>query len=134
MISSSVSIQIFHRASYVPGAESENFTDPILPGQNHVLEFGEDAMYFKEDQGLTNFRNYENQKVDFHDRVNIILGENAQGKTNLLEALYIMSLGKSFRTAKGQRNDTLWQSDGQSKNSVREGRRGSDYRNRSDQK
>ena len=56
-------------------------------------------MYFKEIT-LTNFRNYENQKVDFHDRVNIILGENAQGKTNLLEALYIMSLGKSFRTAK----------------------------------
>ena len=56
-------------------------------------------MYFKE-ISLTNFRNYENQKVDFHDRVNIILGENAQGKTNLLEALYIMSLGKSFRTAK----------------------------------
>ena len=56
-------------------------------------------MYFKE-ISLTNFRNYENQKVDFHDRVNIILGENAQGKTNLLEALYIMSLGKSFRTVK----------------------------------
>lgn len=56
-------------------------------------------MYFKE-IGLTNFRNYENQKIDFHDKVNIIIGENAQGKTNLLEALYIMSLGKSFRTSK----------------------------------
>lgn len=56
-------------------------------------------MYFKEIE-LTNFRNYENQKIDFHDKVNIITGKNAQGKTNLLEALYIMSLGKSFRTAK----------------------------------
>ncbi len=56
-------------------------------------------MYFKE-VDLTNFRNYENQKIDFHDKVNIIIGENAQGKTNLLEALYIMSLGKSFRTSR----------------------------------
>ena len=51
-------------------------------------------MYFKEID-LTNFRNYENQRIDFHHKVNIIIGENAQGKTNLLEALYIMSLGKS---------------------------------------
>jgi len=56
-------------------------------------------MYFKE-VDLTNFRNYESQKIDFHDKVNIIIGKNAQGKTNLLEALYIMSLGKSFRTSK----------------------------------
>ena len=56
-------------------------------------------MYFKEID-LTNFRNYENQRIDFHHKVNIIIGENAQGKTNLLEALYIMSLGKSFRTSK----------------------------------
>ena len=56
-------------------------------------------MYFKEIE-LTDFRNYRNQKISFHRNVNIILGENAQGKTNLLEALYIMSLGKSFRTSK----------------------------------
>ncbi len=56
-------------------------------------------MYFKEVE-LINFRNYENQRIDFHKKVNIILGENAQGKTNLLEALYIMSLGKSFRTSR----------------------------------
>ena len=54
-------------------------------------------MYFKELE-LVNFRNYENLKIGFHEKVNIFLGENAQGKTNLLEALYIMSLGKSFRT------------------------------------
>ncbi len=56
-------------------------------------------MYFKEIE-LTNFRNYESQKINFHNKINIIIGENAQGKTNLIEALYIMSLGKSFRTSK----------------------------------
>lgn len=56
-------------------------------------------MYFKEIK-LKNFRNYINEKIELHPKVNIITGENAQGKTNLLEALYIMSLGKSFRTSK----------------------------------
>lgn len=57
------------------------------------------VMYFKELE-LVNFRNYEKLKIRFHEKVNILLGENAQGKTNLLEALYIMSLGKSFRTSR----------------------------------
>lgn len=56
-------------------------------------------MYLKEIQ-LKNFRNYREQSVSFHEKVNIIAGKNAQGKTNLLESLYIMSLGKSFRTGK----------------------------------
>ncbi len=56
-------------------------------------------MYFKEAR-LQNFRNYTEEKVEFHPKVNIITGNNAQGKTNLLEALYMMSLGKSFRTLK----------------------------------
>lgn len=56
-------------------------------------------MYLKEMQ-LKNFRNYETECVAFHPKVNIITGNNAQGKTNLLEAIYIMSLGKSFRTNK----------------------------------
>lgn len=49
---------------------------------------------------LENFRNYEKEFVEFHPKVNIITGNNAQGKTNLIEGLYIMSLGKSFRTNK----------------------------------
>lgn len=49
---------------------------------------------------LKNFRNYEEQEILFDKKVNIITGKNAQGKTNLLESLYIMSLGKSFRTNK----------------------------------
>lgn len=56
-------------------------------------------MYLKRIE-LKNFRNYEKEIVEFHRSVNIITGKNAQGKTNLLESLYIMSLGKSFRTNK----------------------------------
>lgn len=56
-------------------------------------------MYLTEIE-LEHFRNYDHQKVCFHDKVNIITGNNAQGKTNLLESLYIMSLGKSFRTGR----------------------------------
>ena len=48
---------------------------------------------------LRDFRNYEILHLQFHNRVNIFLGENAQGKTNILEALYLSSLGKSFRTS-----------------------------------
>lgn len=47
---------------------------------------------------LRNFRNYEEAEVSFSPQINFIQGENAQGKTNLLEALYLLSTGKSFRT------------------------------------
>ena len=47
---------------------------------------------------LKNFRNYDNLELDFNSKVNFILGQNAQGKTNLLESIYITSIGKSFRT------------------------------------
>lgn len=50
-----------------------------------------------EDIRLINFRNYNNIKLDFNNNVNIIVGMNAQGKTNLLEAIYISSTGRSFR-------------------------------------
>jgi DNA replication and repair protein RecF len=56
-------------------------------------------MYIKKIE-LQNFRNYENLKTEFHPNVNLFLGQNAQGKTNLLESIYITSLGKSFRTNK----------------------------------
>ncbi len=49
---------------------------------------------------LTDFRNYENVSVSFDDRVNVIYGDNAQGKTNLLEAVYLFSVGRSNRTFK----------------------------------
>ena len=40
---------------------------------------------------LSGFRNYEEFSSDFSDRVNVIIGDNAQGKTNLLEAVYFIS-------------------------------------------
>jgi len=49
---------------------------------------------------IENFRNYENQEIEFDKNVNIIYGDNAQGKTNILESIFICSLGKSFRTNK----------------------------------
>ncbi|PKM51086.1 MAG: DNA replication/repair protein RecF [Firmicutes bacterium HGW-Firmicutes-7] len=48
---------------------------------------------------LKNFRNYEDTKILFNNHINIIYGKNAQGKTNILEALYLCSTSKSQRTA-----------------------------------
>ena len=47
---------------------------------------------------LEHFRNYAGQRVDFDPVCNVICGENAQGKTNLLEAMVCLSTGKSHRT------------------------------------
>jgi len=47
---------------------------------------------------LNGFRNYEYQWAEFDPGINVITGENAQGKTNLLEAVYLLGTGKSFRT------------------------------------
>jgi DNA replication and repair protein RecF len=49
---------------------------------------------------LENFRNYESLTLSFDPKLNLFLGQNAQGKTNLLESLFIMGLGRSFRTNK----------------------------------
>ena len=43
------------------------------------------------------FRNIENAEIEFCDGVNIFYGNNAMGKTNALEGIYIFSRGKSFR-------------------------------------
>ena len=48
---------------------------------------------------LENFRNYRNLELDFDARRNIIVGENAQGKTNLVEAIYLTAFARSFRTS-----------------------------------
>ncbi len=47
---------------------------------------------------LINFRNYENLNLPIEKNVNIFIGKNAQGKTNLLEAIYLAASGNSFRT------------------------------------
>lgn len=49
---------------------------------------------------LENFRNYKEQKVDLINGINLFLGDNAQGKTNIIEAIYICAFGKSYRTLK----------------------------------
>ncbi len=56
-------------------------------------------MYIKEIE-LTNFRNYKEQKVSFSRGVNIFIGKNAQGKTNLLEGIYLNAFGKSFKSVR----------------------------------
>ena len=47
---------------------------------------------------LENFRNYKNLEIEFDERRNLIVGENAQGKTNLVEAIYLTAFARSFRT------------------------------------
>lgn len=47
---------------------------------------------------LEGFRNYESEHFTFSPGTNILYGNNAQGKTNALEAVYLFSIGKSFRT------------------------------------
>lgn len=49
---------------------------------------------------LENYRNYESLSLGFEPGVNIIYGENAQGKTNILESIYMCGLGKSHRHSK----------------------------------
>ena len=51
---------------------------------------------------LNNFRNYESQEIDLNDGINLFYGENAQGKTNIIESIFLCSVGKSFRAKKDQ--------------------------------
>lgn len=49
---------------------------------------------------LENFRNYQSHTYEFsdHDEFTVLVGENGKGKTNFLEAIYLLSIGRSFRT------------------------------------
>ncbi len=55
---------------------------------------------------IANFRNLDSLQIEFSDRLNIFVGQNGQGKTNLLEAIYFIIEGESFRYS---RYDTLIQ-------------------------
>ncbi len=48
---------------------------------------------------LSGFRNYAREEITFSPKMNCIQGNNAEGKSNLLEAIYLISTGKSFRTS-----------------------------------
>ncbi|MDN7145385.1 DNA replication/repair protein RecF [Liquorilactobacillus mali] len=54
-------------------------------------------MYLKE-LLLKNFRNYCDVDLEFSPQINVLIGENAQGKTNLLEAIYVLAMARSHRT------------------------------------
>lgn len=49
---------------------------------------------------IKNFRNYESEEINLEKNINIFYGQNAQGKTNIIESIFLCSLGKSFRTNK----------------------------------
>jgi len=49
---------------------------------------------------LRNYRNYDDLQVEFSKYVNVFIGDNAQGKTNILEAIYYCAFAKSHRTSK----------------------------------
>lgn len=53
-------------------------------------------MYIKNIK-LYNFRNYSNQIIELRNGINLFVGDNAQGKTNILEAVFLCAIGKSFR-------------------------------------
>ncbi|MUV37951.1 DNA replication and repair protein RecF [Lentibacillus sp. JNUCC-1] len=53
-----------------------------------------------EQLALKHFRNYQSLDMTFKNKVNVIIGENAQGKTNLMEAMYTLAFTKSHRTSK----------------------------------
>jgi len=48
---------------------------------------------------LANYRNYEHLQLTFSPSINVFIGENAQGKTNVMESLYVLSMAKSHRTS-----------------------------------
>ena len=64
---------------------------------------------------MSGFRNHKEKHIEFGPGVNVIWGENGSGKTSILEAVYILSNGKSFKTNKlieaiknGSTETTLW--------------------------
>lgn len=61
---------------------------------------------------LSRFRNYESMEVGFHPQLNLFLGPNAQGKTNILEALYCLSTTRSFRAASDEEMIQFGQEEG----------------------
>lgn len=51
---------------------------------------------------LKNYRNFNEIDLLLNEKLNIFIGNNAQGKTNLLESIFVSSIGKSFRFSKDE--------------------------------
>lgn len=51
---------------------------------------------------IGNFRNYDFAKIEFHNKTNILYGDNAQGKTNILESIFVCGTTKSHKGSKDQ--------------------------------
>jgi DNA replication and repair protein RecF len=49
---------------------------------------------------LKNYRNYSNLDIQFSDNLNIFIGDNAQGKSNILESIYVLAVTKSYLSVK----------------------------------
>src|SRR5699024_7335880 len=56
---------------------------------------------------LKNYRNYNELDMTFENKINVIIGENAQGKTNLMEAIYVLAFTRSYRTPR-EKELILW--------------------------
>ena len=67
-------------------------------------------MYIK-NLALLNYRNYESAEVTFSEGINILYGDNAQGKTNILESIYLLGTTKSHRGSKDKEIIKLGQDD-----------------------
>lgn len=59
---------------------------------------------------LKNYRNYETVKLSFSPSINVLIGENAQGKTNLVESIYFLAMSRSHRSPR-DRELIRWDSD-----------------------
>jgi len=59
-------------------------------------------LFYLDNLLIRGFRNYRQQQLQFNPRLNIVIGKNAQGKTNLLESIYYLSVNRSFRTNRDQ--------------------------------
>jgi len=81
-----------------------------MTGSNWLLNQARRESLYLDKLYINQFRNYKENEIDFEPGVNIILGRNAQGKTNLLEAVYFLSTGRSFRTHRDSEM-LSWESD-----------------------
>jgi len=67
---------------------------------------------------LRNFRNYREELFTFHERFNLICGDNAQGKTNLLEAIHLLSTFRPFKQIRIEELIQFGQSQGRIKGEI----------------